>query len=711
MSPSRIPHRAPRVVRVPLTWTLEPERAALLVRDDAWPFALLGRWAGGGALIGSEPVKVASDEDDPFALLDDQPAVDYSGDAVAGGWFGWLGYELGHRLEPIGASPPPVRREPPFRLAYYDHVLRLDRTGQWWFEALWTPPRANALRARLRALEARAARSPQPRPFSTNTWRATPVGAGHALAVSACRERIHAGDLFQANICVRLESRLSGAPIDLFAAAAARLRPDRAAFMSGPWGAVASLSPELFLERHGRRIRSAPIKGTRPRPADPVLAAGQRRALLASEKDRAENVMIVDLVRNDLGRVCIPGSIRVDALAEARPHTGVWHLVSEVSGEVRDDVGDGALVRAAFPPGSVSGAPKVAAMNVIAELESTAREVYTGAIGFASPVTGLELSVAIRTFEFRGGHAWLGVGGGVVADSEPLAEAAECATKADPLLAAIGARVLDDRAAASTRVARPIPRRLGPKPVPRPDPAAGVFETLLVLGGRPIGLEAHLRRLGSSVETVYGSLLPADLEHDLLAAAAQLERGRLRVNIRPRADGVDVDLEPTAPVKRRVPVGLRPVTVPGGLGCHKWVDRRLLAALAADGQAEPLLCDVDGLVLEAGRANVFLVEDGHLATPPADGRILPGVTRARVLELARELGFDVRVEPIDLDRINRAKEIFVTGAIGGVEPAQLEGRSAGGVAVTARLARAWRSWAKQAATSENILSGVGRLTA
>lgn len=712
MSTSRIPHRASGVVRVPLTWTLEPERAALLVRDDAWPFALLGQWAGGGALIGSDPVKVASDEDDPFAVLDDQPTVDCSGEAVAGGWFGWLGYELGRRLEPIGASPPPVRRQPPFQLAYYDHLLRLDHTGQWWFEALSTPPRADALGARLRVLEARAASSPHPRPFSTKAWRATPAGAGHALAVGACRERIHAGDLFQANICVRLHSRLNGAPIDLFAAAAARLRPDRAAFMSGPSGAVASLSPELFLERHGRRVRSAPIKGTRPRPADPVLAASQRRALLASEKDRAENVMIVDLVRNDLGRVCIAGSIRVDALAEARPHTGVWHLVSEVSGELPDDVGDGALVRAAFPPGSVSGAPKVAAMNVIAELESTAREVYTGAIGFASPLAGLELSVAIRTFEFRGAQAWLGVGGGIVADSEPLAEAAECATKADPLLAAIGARVLDDRVAASTRVAAPIPRRLGPKPVPRPDPAAGVFETLLVLGGRPIGLDAHLRRLGSSVETLYDRLLAADLEQNLLAAAAQLERGRLRVNVRPQAGGVGVDFEPSAPVRRRVPVELRAVTVPGGLGCHKWVDRRLLAALAADAQAEPLLCDVEGLVLEAGRANVFVVEgDGLVATPPADGGILPGVTRARVLELARELGFEVRVEPIDLDRINRAMEIFVTGAIGGVESAQLGGRSPGGGAVTARLTRAWRSWARQAPGSEHVFSGVGRLTA
>ena len=149
--------------------------------------------------------------------------------------------------------------------------------------------------------------------------------------------------------------------------------------------------------------------------------------------------MIVDLVRNDLGRVCRPGTVRVTALAEVRPHAGVWHLVSEVEGELRDDVGDADLLRAAFPPGSVTGAPKLAALSVIAELESTGREAYTGAIGFASPVAGLELNVAIRTFETHGSRIWLGAGGGIVADSDPESEAREAAAKAAPLLAAIGA--------------------------------------------------------------------------------------------------------------------------------------------------------------------------------------------------------------------------------------------------------------------------------
>ena len=700
-----------KLVRVPLGWTLAPERAALLVREDTRPFALIGRWAGGGALIGSEPVRLASHDEDPFAVLDDQPAVTDAllvdggpsalrerqrrpgTDAVGGGWFGYLGYELGRRLEPVGASPPDAGGLPAFELAFYDHLLHLDREARWWFEALWSEPRGSVLRERLTALQARAATLPTPRPFTTEPWRATPTSRGHGLAVAACRERIHAGDLFQANICMRLESHLAGSPLDLFARAAGELAPERAAFLSGPWGAVASLSPELFLERHGGKVRSAPIKGTRPRPGDAPSAAAERDRLLASVKDRAENVMIVDLVRNDLGRVCLPGSISVDTLQQARAHTGVWHLVSEVSGTLRPEVGDAGLVRAAFPPGSVSGAPKVAAMNVIAELESTRRGVYTGAIGFASPVAGLELSVAIRTFEAREDRIWLGVGGGVVADSDPLGEAAECAVKAGPLLAAIGARAAPPD---GTSLTPPRPRRLGPKPVQRPDPRAGVFETLLIADGRPLALAAHLARLAGSVGVLYGHALSAGLGDELLEAARGLDRARLRVDVVPQAGDLRAQIKVTELAPRRVPVRLRPTSLPGGLGPHKWIDRRLLDALGYS-DAEPLLCDLDGFVLESARASVFIVDSrSTVLTPPHDGRILPGVTATRVVALARELGFAARTEPIDLVRLTHASEVFVTGALGGVEPAQLvtdggeSGQRAAPGPVTAQLAAAWQ---------------------
>ncbi len=672
--------------RLALPWRLTAEDAALLVRGDRRPFALVGRWAGGGALIGSEPTRVAAPDADPFALLDEQPPVHASeAGLVAGGWFGYLGYRLGARLEDLGAGPPAPAGLPDAALAYYDHVLRRDALGRWWFEALWSDEREAALRERLVVLCRRAQDEAWLRaaPFGTEPWSVQPTLAGHARAVACARERIHAGDLLQANVATRLRSRLDGDPLDVFVAARGSVAGDRSAYLAGPWGALVSVSPELFLARHGRDVRSAPIKGTRPASADAASAATERSSLATSAKDRAENTMIVDLVRNDLGRVCEVGSVTVDVLSQVRRHVGVWHLVSEVSGRLRGDVGDGELVRAAFPPGSVTGAPKVAAMEVIAELESTPRDAFTGAIGFASPLAGLELSVAIRTFEVRDREIWLGVGGGIVADSEPAAEAAECATKAAPLLAAIGARMADERDVA----AAPAPLRLGARPVRRPDPRAGVFETVLVRDGEAVGLDAHLERLAASVRELYGEAVAPGGREDAAAAATGVALGRLRLDYRPGGCGLAVICTPLD--GPRTAVHLRCVSVPGGLGAHKWADRRLLEELAGHvAPAQPLLCDLDGGVLEAARANVFaLGGDGTLRTPPLDGRILPGRTRARVLAVAGRLGVAVREEPLTVALLAGAEEVFVTGALGGAELVHsLDGQALGRVGLAARLA-------------------------
>jgi para-aminobenzoate synthetase/4-amino-4-deoxychorismate lyase len=180
--------------------------------------------------------------------------------------------------------------------------------------------------------------------------------------------------------------------------------------------------------------------------------------------------MIVDLMRNDIGRVCAYGTVEAPRLPEAEPHPGVWHLVSKVHGRLRPGVGHADLLRATFPPGSVTGAPKIQAMRVISELEPTGREVYTGAIGFASPLAGLELNVAIRTFEQCNGRLWLGAGGGIVADSDPEHEFEEALVKAGPLAAAIGSRIApeawegrpqDPARPAAARRRRALPARPG----------------------------------------------------------------------------------------------------------------------------------------------------------------------------------------------------------------------------------------------------------
>ncbi len=482
-------------------------------------------------------------------------------------------------------------------------------------------------------------------------------------AIDDCRERIAAGEIFQANLCLRLEAEWKGDPLDLFARTAATLEPRQAGVVAGPWGAVCSLSPELFLRRRGREVVTEPIKGTAPR----VISEGRegtrgddaRAALAASAKDRAENVMIVDLMRNDLGRVCEYGSIEVTALNDPRPAPGVWHLVSTVRGTLREGAGNGDLLRASFPPGSVTGAPKIQAMRVIAELEAGGREAYTGAVGYASPVAGLELNVAIRTLELRGERIWMGAGGGIVADSVAEKELEECFVKARPVVAAAGARLEEEPRV--TRVA-PVPALAGG--ADRPDPALGVFETILVRGGVPVDARAHLARLARSVGALYGEELPAETHARVLAAAAGAPLGRIRVLAGP--EGIEVEAEPLASEPAPDPVTVAPAVLPGGLGAHKWVDRSLLDELAVRLEAVPLLVDLDGDVLEAAYANVFVVEGSHLVTPPLDGRQLPGTVRARVLAL-----HPAREERLTLDRIAAADEVLLASSIRGIHPARL----------------------------------------
>ncbi|TCP56388.1 para-aminobenzoate synthetase component 1 [Tamaricihabitans halophyticus] len=420
-----------RLVRRLLRNSCTPADALRLLAERAnrrglpAPAALSGEWFGSRAVLAptldSQPVDTVAEA---FAIPTRQPVVrDAAPGALGGGWFGYLGYGL--------TDPKPRARVlPPAVWGWADHLLRLDAAGRWWFEALiedqaYAPAQlADELE---RLLD---------EPANPQTWRISalrqPSAARHQQAVRDCQRAISAGELFQANICTRFDGQFHGAPSELFAEATERLRPARAGFLSGSWGSVLSLSPELFLSRHGNVVRSVPIKGTLPRrgPAD----EGNAELLRASIKDVAENVMIVDLVRNDLGRVCRTGEVWVPELLTVRPAPGVWHLQSTVRGELAPHTDDAELLRATFPPGSVTGAPKVRALELIGELETAPREVYCGAVGLVSPIAGLELNVAIRTFEIHENQLWLGVGGGITADSDPAAEWQECLHKAAPLV-------------------------------------------------------------------------------------------------------------------------------------------------------------------------------------------------------------------------------------------------------------------------------------
>ena len=686
-----------RLVRRALGWQLGLADVLRLVREDAHPVALSGAWAGGGDLVAAEPVLVRSAPgplgdvlDAPWPTGAGAPADPIDPGAFGGGWIGYLGYSAaGEALPPAGP-----RALPAWWFGYYDHVLRRTRaSGEWYFEALSAPDRADALDRRLAELTRRATThvtgpAEGTRGYAFGPFRLVPGAERHQEAVRRAVEYIHRGDIFQANITLRAEADFTGDPLDAFCRGVTELDPPYAAFIgvSAPGAAraaVASLSPELFLRRAGRAVASKPIKGTAHRAADPGQAAAQRAALEASAKDRAENVMIVDLVRNDLSRVCVPGTVTVPVLLGPQAHPGVWHLVSTVAGTLRPGTGDGDLIRAAFPPGSVTGAPKVRALEIIDELEAAPREAYTGAVGYRSPAAGLELNVAIRTFEFAAGKAWLGAGGGIVADSDPAAEYAECLIKATPLLTAVGAGLDPAQQANTPRANAPQasdPNDLGAL---SPRPSAGVFSSLLVTGGETRGLAAHLARLESSVRAMYGKDLPADLAAKLADCLSARPSGRLRITVRPVGGPLQATVEVVpliqlaSPASEATPpftsVTLHPVAVPGGVGAHKYRDRRLLAELTARERLSParqqlLLADETGELLETDRGNVFAVIDGVLLTPPADGRLLPGTTRAAVLRAAHESGIRVGQKPLTLDELTEATEVFVTNAVAGLIP-------------------------------------------
>jgi para-aminobenzoate synthetase component 1 len=265
--------------------------------------------------------------------------------------------------------------------------------------------------------------------FRIGPWERTWSDPEYAAAIEAVRAAIAKGDVYQVNLVQHFSAPFDGDPAGL-ARALAPLRPLEPRPLVGEGWAIVSGSPELFLTRRGRRVRTKPIKGTRP--------LGSGGDLAGSAKNAAENVMIVDLERNDLSRVCEPGTVRWPELLSERPLAGVVHLVSTVEGRLRDEVGFTELVEAVFPGGSVTGAPKISALDHIAALEPVGRGASMGALGRVYPNGDLDLALTIRTFAVAAGRAHLWVGGGIVWDSDAEAEIEESLVKARPLLELLG---------------------------------------------------------------------------------------------------------------------------------------------------------------------------------------------------------------------------------------------------------------------------------
>jgi anthranilate synthase component I len=339
---------------------------------------------------------------------------------------GYLGYDHVARLEPTVPLPDEGPELPESRFVVADVLLRFDHVGGV-AEVLRGDPGAVG---ELLAVPPGHVRGTVPgtRPGRTRRF---PAQARYEASVRRAKEHIRAGDAFQVVVAQRAERPTSASAVDLYRALR-RINPSPYLFLLELEElALVGSSPETLVKLEGRRASVNPIAGTTsPGPGD-------AERLLASEKDRAEHVMLVDLGRNDLSRVCVPGTVRVERFLEAERFSHVTHLVSEVVGELREGVAPFDLLRACFPAGTVSGAPKVRAMQIISELEGYRRGPYAGAVGYSIPGGGFDTCIAIRTIVLAGGVAHLQAGAGVVADSDPAAEHEECLRKLAALEAAI----------------------------------------------------------------------------------------------------------------------------------------------------------------------------------------------------------------------------------------------------------------------------------
>lgn len=370
---------------------------------------------------------------------------------------GFFAYELGRHLERLPAPPPDDMRFPEMVIGFYDVIAAFDiRERRAWVlsspvaeDDPTLPPRPSA-EARGEVMAARITAAPELGEISMTpcgSWRSEMTRQAYESAVARVIEYIFAGDIFQANLTQRFLGKIPEGlhPFTLYR----RLRklspaPFAAYLACGENRAVASASPERFLQLGSDgEVETRPIKGTRPRGKSPAEDAALAAGLSASAKDHAENLMIVDLLRNDLSRVCEPGSVKAEQIAALESFANVHHLVSVVRGRMRPKLGAVDLLEAAFPGGSVTGAPKIRAMEIIAGLEPTRRGPYCGAIAWMGFDGAMESSVVIRSLIINDGVAVAQAGGGIVADSDPAAEYDETITKAHALLDSLGPAEFD----------------------------------------------------------------------------------------------------------------------------------------------------------------------------------------------------------------------------------------------------------------------------
>ena len=586
-------------------------------------------WFRGAALVACDPAEYGSaDSRDGDALREAAMGLQAAYDAAEP--------QLAVALLPYSGE---------YRWATYRGGVVLARDG-W---RTWGTLDAGVACERLRAAQP-AARAGTPGSLVAEA-RTDMDRSAYTAAVEAVREAILAGDVYVLNLTRRLLAITRLTPAELYRSiSAAAPASMSAAWLQVDGSAIVSASPERFVRLVDHEIEIAPVKGTRPRGADHARDTALAEELASDAKERAEHVMIVDLERNDIGRVCEPGSVRVDPLFSLETTSYCHQMVSSVRGLLRCDATIGDILAATFPCGSITGAPKVAAIALAEKLEATPRSAYTGSLVVAVP-GALDSSVLIRTAEVdapdtHGERALAyGTGCGITVDSDAQSEWAESVLKTEPLLGSVPPHALKETCRA---VRGTVP--LWPH-----------HRARLAAGGCGEAMLAHADALVAHAAAGWADAATHRARLTLVATP----EGGVTVEIAQRLSSLDVV---GGLLAVRVDTAEAPPLPPGPAkpATRRWWDAaHHTAELARAHQA--LLVDPAGLVIDGSTSALWIAEKGVLVTPPAPPAI-PSVSVAFVLEHAAEAGIETRVEAVSWERFEAADEAFFTNAYGGAAP-------------------------------------------
>jgi para-aminobenzoate synthetase / 4-amino-4-deoxychorismate lyase len=606
---------------------------------------------------------------DPLRVIEAREAAEIPGlfaeieRAVGAGLFaaGFFTYECGECFEPTAAMRPAAAGEPLAWFGIYSRPLVFDHdTGSFVGEES-----AEMGHVRLGAMEIEHAADHAGRKSNDAVTLGQPGDVGveaefalteseYAERIAAIQEWIRAGDIYQLNFTAPFRVKARGGAAALYARLCRRQPVEYGAFVHWREGRrVLSFSPELFFkvetEGGARRIESRPMKGTAPRGRTTREDRERAEWLRGDAKNCSENVMIVDLVRNDLGRLCGFGSVEVRDLFAVERYPTVWQMTSTVTGELRSDVGFAEIFRSLFPCGSITGAPKVRAMQLTAQVEDEPRGVYTGAIGYFSTERTV-FNVAIRTLELEGDAGKLGVGGGIVIDSDAREEFAECMLKARFLTAST----------------EEWPKEFS------------LIESLLWRDGYPL-VELNLDRLEDSAAYFDFACERAAVKTALLEHARRFGDGRARkVRLLMDAGGeVRISSEVLADVGRdakvvRVRVAAERTDARDRMLFHKTTQRRVydeaFKAAVEAGFDEVLFLNLRGEVTEGAISNVFVEKEGRWLTPPVECGLLAGVYRRHLLETRG----NVEERVLRLEDLRGADAVYICNAVRGVRKVEIE---------------------------------------